>query len=191
MNTSELISFGLNPKFINPDILRSIGFTPTLPERFISKITKTETCWLWNAYRLPRGYGLIARGKSGDGMELAHRVSWILHFGPIDTDIEICHDCDNPPCVRPDHLFRGTQTDNMRDCVNKGRFRKNQSQGQDHPESKLTDRQVFEIVSLLKTGMTQQAIADRFNVSQSCIMLIKTGRSWSHLTGINLLDQLS
>jgi hypothetical protein len=72
-------------------------------------------CWLWDGWVNGRGYGRFGKG-------LAHRISWELHRGPIPAGMNICHKCDVPPCVNPDHLFLGTQTDNMRDCARKGRL---------------------------------------------------------------------
>lgn len=95
---------------------------PTTTDRFWAKVKKSDACWEWQGGRLPHGYGRIVISRK-EGAVRAHRFSWELHFGPIPDGMVICHRCDNPPCVRPDHLFVGTQSDNMRDCVNKGRLR--------------------------------------------------------------------
>lgn len=87
-----------------------------LSERFWPKVEKTDGCWLWTANTRPNGYGLF--GSVG-----AHRVAYELCVGPIPSGMYVCHRCDNPACVRPDHLFVGTQLDNMRDMVTKGRGR--------------------------------------------------------------------
>lgn len=83
-------------------------------ETFWSKVDKTGECWVWVAGRFVTGYG--AYRNQG-----AHRVSWGLMNGPIPAGLFVLHRCDNPPCVRPDHLFLGTHTDNMHDKVAKGR----------------------------------------------------------------------
>ena len=75
-----------------------------------------DDCWLWEGCIDRRGYGRIGR-------ERAHRRMWQSCHGPIPAGMFVCHTCDNPPCVRPDHLFLGTHTDNMRDMVSKGRGR--------------------------------------------------------------------
>ncbi len=72
-------------------------------------------CWVWNRGRSGGGYGRY-RGKP------AHRAVWILFHGPIPDGLFICHHCDNPPCVKPEHLFLGTPGDNMQDCIDKGRM---------------------------------------------------------------------
>jgi hypothetical protein len=89
----------------------------TVEERFWAKVRKGDGCWEWNAAKR-LGYGKFAyEGKVID----AHRLSWLLHFGPIPEGMLICHRCDNPPCVRPDHLFLGTRADNTHDMDAKGR----------------------------------------------------------------------
>lgn len=91
--------------------------------RFWSHVEKTDGCWNWTAHLLPGGYGHFQLGTNRT--DRAHRFSYKLHFGPIPKDdgIEwcVCHRCDNPRCVRPDHLFLGTDRDNMHDMMRKGR----------------------------------------------------------------------
>lgn len=90
-------------------------------ERFWSKVEKTDGgCWLWQAARISGGYGVMGI-RGGQRNVLAHRFSWELHRGPIPDEFFVCHRCDNPSCVRPDHLFIGTALDNSRDMMNKGR----------------------------------------------------------------------
>jgi excisionase family DNA binding protein len=95
----------------------------TLEGRFWRYVEKSDGCWQWTGAANPKGYGNIGRGK-GLGTAKAHRVSWELHFGPIPPGLYVCHACDNPPCVRPDHLFLGTAQDNNNDKIAKGRDRK-------------------------------------------------------------------
>lgn len=97
-----------------------------LADRFWSKVRKTDTCWLWTAGLNNRGYGRFQyfkrRERPGLGRDLyAHRVAWMLTRGSIADGLMVLHKCDTPACVNPDHLFLGTQTDNMRDCSQKGR----------------------------------------------------------------------
>lgn len=96
--------------------------TMTPEDRFWLRVGKTEddSCWLWLGSRKERngGYGQLSfYGR----FAYAHRVSWHLSNGPIPEGAQVLHKCDNPPCVRPDHLFLGTQADNVRDMFRKGR----------------------------------------------------------------------
>lgn len=87
-------------------------------ESFWGRVDTSGECWLWTGARLKTGYGVLKRG----GRVLkASRVAWALVKGPIPDGLFVCHHCDNPPCVRPDHLFLGTHLDNMRDRDAKGR----------------------------------------------------------------------
>lgn len=87
-------------------------------EKFWSKVQKTKDCWLWIAAVNNGGYGAFAyEGRR----VMAHRLSYEIEYGPFDKKLFVLHRCDNPRCVRPDHLWLGTQFDNMRDCASKGR----------------------------------------------------------------------
>jgi hypothetical protein len=86
-------------------------------QRFWRLVTLGDGCWERGGSDR-HGYGLISIHNR---QQLAHRYSWELHNGPIPTGINVCHHCDNPRCVRPDHLFLGTQKDNLRDMSAKGR----------------------------------------------------------------------
>jgi len=98
-----------------------------LNDRFWAKVDKASglgpqgTCWEWQASLNSDGYGNIGIEQMTDR---AHRLSWRLHYGPIPDGLSVLHKCDNPPCVRPDHLFLGTQADNVHDMQAKGRDRK-------------------------------------------------------------------
>jgi hypothetical protein len=95
----------------------------SLGERLWAKVDKTADCWIWTAAVLKPEwpYGVIQRGGRGEGTLLAHRVTFELAYGPIPDGLLVLHHCDNPRCVRPEHLFLGTQEDNLRDSALKGR----------------------------------------------------------------------
>lgn len=96
---------------------------PQIPmeQRFWDKVKKTPACWVWKGATTVAGYGRIARSGTRNGLVLAHRFSYELHYGPFDPALNVLHTCDNPSCVRPSHLFLGTVADNNRDMSAKGR----------------------------------------------------------------------
>lgn len=102
----------------------------TTLERFWAKVDVQgpDDCWEWTGARHAQGYGhLRAAGRTMK----AHRVSALIHFGPFDRRMDVRHTCDNPPCVNPNHLRVGTTLQNVRDCIDKGRFR-NHNQAKTH-----------------------------------------------------------
>lgn len=100
---------------------RQITIDESLLKRFWEKVEKTADCWIWKAYKNRQGYGRI--GTSAGKSINATRVCWVIHNGPIPEGYFICHKCDNPSCVKPDHLFLGTRQDNIDDMMRKKRSR--------------------------------------------------------------------
>jgi hypothetical protein len=94
-----------------------------IASRFWSKVDATggiDACWPWTGVRIPSGYGQLWSGKRH---RPATRIAVLLSGRDIPAGMIVCHTCDNPPCVNPDHLFVGTYSDNMRDMLAKGRGR--------------------------------------------------------------------
>lgn len=181
MTNNELIEWGLNPQFITPDVLKSIRCTDSFPSRFVAFVTKSDGCWNWPWVAKGNGRGYMGCGTTNGGSMLAYRASWILHFGIIPDGLCVCHRCDNPRCVRPDHLFVGTRSDNMRDCSNKGRSQNKDystRKGFSHHNSKLSKRTVDAIKSTKVSGDSQQSVADRFKVCQHTVSLIYRNKHW-------------
>jgi len=139
-------------------------------------------CWMWsgarkNCRRGTHRYGWVT--FNGKQMS-AHRAVWILFYGEIENGKVICHRCDEPGCVNPDHLFIGTQADNVVDMIVKGRNRVGSAvrKSDGRPvRSKLSDNDIALVRSLRALGVWQKDIAKNFNVSQSCISNILNGKS--------------
>lgn len=152
--------------------------TPVIDRLWEKTEVDDNGCWVFYEARLPHGYGQIRISNSKT--ERVHRVSWKIHCGKIPEGINVLHNCDNPPCWNPDHLWLGTQLENVHDCIDKNRFRT--SVGDDNPKCILNEIKVFEIRRLLaETNLTQVQIADRFFVTPATISDIHNRRSWQHL----------
>jgi hypothetical protein len=155
-----------------------------IESRFFAKIVKnSDGCWYWIAHRDSGGYGNF---RMNGRLEKAHRASWMIHSGEISKGIEVCHKCDNPPCVNPEHLFLGTPKENMQDCIAKKRFMSPariaaQTRGSDRYNAKLNEDQVREVHAMFARGISKAKIARHFGVSYSCTNNILLGISWKHL----------
>jgi len=97
--------------------------TSSVIDRFWQKVNITDNCWEWTAAPDKDGYGRINAPGSPSFKIKAHRMSWLIHFGPFDQRLMVLHRCDNPKCVRPDHLFLGDAATNARDMSSKRRGR--------------------------------------------------------------------
>jgi hypothetical protein len=165
---------------------------------FGSKVDKNlgGGCWIWMGNRNPNNYGQFSVGPRGNFRRTgAHRFAWEFTYGSIPDGLGICHRCDNPPCVRPDHLFLGDQLVNMQDAKAKGRISPPPLRygddhwtrarpdllvvGENHGNAKLTDAQVLEIRATFKPGIRGQKaeFARRFGVSATQIWRILAGAS--------------
>lgn len=198
-----------------------VGFTTEILEAFWAKVDKngpvpvgkkcSGNCWLWTATVNKNGYGLFFRVRT----VLAHRLSWCIAFGEPGT-LQVNHACDNPPCVNPEHLWIGTQAENLDDMMKKGRHgsitcpdkhaygdangtrqhpeklaRGDAHGSRTHPEklprgethwkSKFSETDVQEIRKQLALGVTQKFLAQQYNVAQTAISKIKTGKTWRHV----------
>lgn len=136
-------------------------------------------CWLWTGKLTRKGYGRIASGSKKSGnltIKLAHRTSWEVYFGTVPDGLLVCHRCDTPACVNPDHLFLGTNAENMADMVSKGRQAR--LGGETCARAKLTSDQVDEIRKARAVGASTRALASRYGVSRGNIQFICNGKSW-------------
>jgi hypothetical protein len=144
------------------------------------EINSVTGCWNWIGNRFNTGYGAFKnRTYLGHPRAIpASRASWMMHKGPIPKGLWICHTCDNPPCVNPDHLFLGTAKDDMVDCKNKGRTNK----GEDRPQAKLTEEIVREARRIRQTEQTPwRDLAKQYGVTLNCIRSAIEGTTWAHV----------
>lgn len=144
--------------------------------RFWSHVNKTETCWLWDKPKPgpTGGYGKMRwRGRSRP----SHVISWEIANGPVPVGLFVCHRCDVRACVRPDHLFLGTQQDNIRDCSQKGRI----SRGEHRPHHKITESDVLSIRAQKAAGKSSYRLAAEFGISRPMVMQIVHRRRWAHV----------
>lgn len=145
---------------------------------FMPEAPPTQGCWPWQGLTDQHGYGLIGYDY---GNVRAHRVAHEIFNGPIAPGLIICHHCDNPPCCNPQHLYAGTETDNSRDRVERGRTTRGRpgQRGQESPRSKLTNTQARQIREQYQRGVIrQQDLADMYGVDQTAISQIIRGVSY-------------
>lgn len=161
-----------------PRAWRWVGLDdPRLP-RLLQDVRVEGDCWIWTGTSDGRGYGQLTTHNRHYS---AHRLSCEIAKGPIPSGLVVMHACDVPPCICPDHLFVGTQSDNIRDMFNKGRFHREYAKGEDVPGHVLTTLQVLETKQLLAVGLPERKIAARFEVGRNAIRYIKRGETWRHV----------
>lgn len=161
-------------------IVANLQLTEDLQRRFWNKVSKSGNgCWEWIGAKKESGHGVIGIGTRKNGLIRVHRLSYIIHYGPISRKIKVCHTCDNPPCVKPDHLFLGTQLDNVRDCIAKGRHvYPPYVSGENVGNHKLFKEDIPRIREYAQNGMTHKNIASIFSVSRANISYIIRGNTW-------------
>jgi hypothetical protein len=163
-------------------------------DRFWLYVDKSGECWNWMSAKTHKGYGIITircepqylAGRASASVS-AHRVAYQLHYGPFDPALHVLHRCDNPSCVRPDHLFLGTDKDNAVDKVQKGRHRygpettsmSDRCRGEKHGLTHFTWPQVREIRQRYADGATSHGrLAREYGVAASTIRNIIKGNTW-------------
>lgn len=163
----------------------------TLEQRFWGRVRKSDGCWEWINPTHEFGYGELWVNEKKRSIG-AHRISWELHDGPIPSGLVVCHRCDNPRCVRPEHLFLGTPADNVRDCSKKNRIRKGENQPL-HKNPRLAAHgeragcaklKAFQVEAIRreykpnKYGLVKR-LSERYKVSNTQIYNIVNNKQWS------------
>lgn len=169
-------------RLVKPKVPRKQKALVPIEERFWNKVEMIpfHPCWEWVGSKDKIwGYGMIGGGLRTSKNQAAHRYSWELHNNAkIPEGLIICHNCDNPGCVNPAHLFLGTHTDNMRDMVNKGREADNR--GDKNPNCKIS----FEIAEKIRNEyyvglIPRKDLAIKYGLHRSYIWLITQQKAWA------------
>jgi hypothetical protein len=153
------------------------GLTPE--QRFWTKVKKSEACWLWTGVTTLTTVGGHGRLRVGNTMVATHRLSWVFAYGPVPHGLNVLHKCGVPACVRPDHLYLGTQRENTRDSITAGTYHR--WVGQSHPRAKLTDEDVRIIRARHAKGERGVDIIRDYGVTPALIYQILRGEVWKHI----------
>jgi len=164
--------------FWGDDIVQSNRKRLAVQKAMEGKYTKKENgCWEWIGGK-SHGYGTLRiHDLFGRTPVYAHRLAYLLAYGPIPQGLFVCHKCDNEPCINPDHLFLGTQKDNLQDMAIKGRS----CIGMKNGRAKVTDKDVEQIRLLVQGGIRQYRVAHKFGLSDAQISRIVRGRRRGNL----------
>lgn len=148
-------------------------------KKILSKCTRNPltNCWEFTGHRDRLGYGkLHFNGRNW----LAHRLSYFATYGELPKGLLLCHQCDNPSCCNPHHIFLGTDYDNTMDAVAKGRKYIPIAKGENHSQAKLTESQVLEIRTQAGT-ISQRLLGEKYGISQSVICNIIKRKIWRNI----------
>jgi hypothetical protein len=144
-----------------------------------SIVVQKNGCWLWSGYKNADGYGVMGIGRK---VIKAHRVAYMIYKGEIPEGMNVCHTCDVPSCVNPEHLWIGTQKENVLDMCLKKRHVPSSSKGESHSQAKLSEEQV-KLIRTMYTNLkiSHASLSEQFGVSRGQIGHIISRKSWSHI----------
>lgn len=153
---------------------------------FYSRVPKLgpEECWEWTGWRSTPNYGMFSVGQTEF---LTHRLMFFIKNGMLPPHLKVCHRCDNPPCCNPDHLFLGTQNDNVQDMIKKGRMGacglppELIKRGSACTTARFNEEQVMEMRRLYADGMTQKELAIRYDVGSAWMCRLVHRKIWAHV----------
>lgn len=150
-----------------PDII-PLPVPQSIIHKFMAKVkfSGSEDCWTWKGGKSPRGYGYLSHKRN----LRAHRVSYAIVHGDLPEGLQICHECDNPSCVNPSHLFAGTAQENSHDCVRKGRH-----------VSAMTKFTKEQVIAIRADNRNYRDIAKEYGVHDKTISYMKRGLSYKHV----------
>lgn len=160
--------------------MKTPDYDEKMKSRFLRMVDKSgkNGCWIWLGAKKENGYGAFGLKEKLKGYRTryAHRVSWIIHKGSIPHRLFILHKCDNPPCVNPDHLFAGTQAENIADRIAKGRS--------NYGKGKLTARDAQLIRKLGEHGLEHEKIAALFGITRSATSMVIRRATWPNVADL-------
>lgn len=167
------------------DLLNRIDLRFDFVASKLAAHTITEKgCWEYEGAKQKDNYGVMTicdkRLHPRKRKLRAHRVSYAFYNGVDPGELFVCHKCDNPACINPDHLFLGTPLDNTQDMISKGR--KSPEDGQNNNAGKLNEGMVLKVLEGIKGGLTNKQIAEELPVTHANVSCIRTGKSWKTLT---------
>jgi hypothetical protein len=164
---------------IDQSVIRRFWDNTDYPKDWQNHPEKLDKCWLSKRARDKDGYAYASIKRI---TTRAHRLSYMIHYGPIPNGMLVCHTCDNPPCVNPNHLYLGNPIDNTQDMISKGR--KASTKGELNGTSILTDDEIIQIISDIQNFKykSYNQIMKAYNCSRLCIYQILHRTNWTHIT---------
>jgi hypothetical protein len=158
----------------------------SLRDRFDRHVVRTEGCWKWTGAKMPNGYGKFGMPKGTSHRKpwmakLAHRIAYEIANGEIPEGLQVLHHCDNPACVKPAHLFVGTQKENIADMYSKGRESGCGVRGESNPSARFEAKDAALMRLLADCGVKQHRLIPLFGVTRSTVSRVALRKSWAHV----------